>query len=665
MSLVPPVYGWLVGDGGLVMLTADLGTSWQTTPAEPPRTMTSQFDYSALAVRGPKCWVAGSPGTRVLFTPDAGHTWHCCATGQAMGIRALTMVDDTRGWAVGELGTILATADGGQSWQRQRAGGTRAAVLGLFTGPEDVPWELVARLGGNDGFLCAVDCIGRRDLEVAPRSPLDLADRLHEAMVAAGGAATRTAWQFPLRERGLAVTEPQIVAAWNAVHDGRGLEVLDAYLVREIRVWRPEVLVTADPRSAGDAADRLIAQAVLRAAEHAADPAQMPQQISLAGLEPWRVKKIYAALGAGDHGSTDLPAVQLAPRLGRTLADVAAGPRALIEAEFTVPPQTLGFQLLGSQAADEKSRGDFFAGITLWPGGDARRNLLEPPPETMDYLARLAQRRRNTEAIVEQADRSAQQGAQLAAQTNDLVGQLDADGGAWLLYHLAQRYHRGGRGEMAAETYRMLLDRYPAARLGPAGHAVAGAILRQRRGGLARAGGAAPRGGRRQRRPREARLATGTRAKSWPRCRARSSRLPPLALDPMRQEDRPAKAAALANQVEQAQPALFADPRLRFPLAAAHRQQGLGRQADRFYLTASRAASRDAWWGLRGIRTLAERSQGRAAKTGAASDQCPGPAATRRASGRSGLAERPAGRAAQRPGRRRPVAGRRAPGLRS
>jgi len=576
VSLVPPVYGWLAGDGGLIMLTTDLGASWQTPPAEPPRAVTGHFDYATLAVRGTKCWVAGTPGSRVLFTPDAGRSWHAFATGQSLPIRALAMVDDTRGWAVGELGMILATTDGGQTWQRQRAGGTRAALLGLFAQADGLPWELLARLGGNEGFLCAVDVVARRDVEVAPRAPLDIADRLQEAVAATGGSASNVAWQFPLRQSGLAVTDAQILEAWDVIHDGRGAAMLEAHLVRQIRMWRPEVVVTDDPRGSGEAASRLISQTVLRAVERAADPQALPEQIALAGLEPWRVKKVYASLGAGDHGTTDVPSVQLAPRLGRTLADVAAGPRALVESEFAAPATSYAFQLLRSQVAEDAAHSDFFAGVMLWPGGEARRTLLEPPPETLELLARLAQRRRNTEAIVEQAERGSQQGVQLAAQTSDLVGQLDPDGGAWILYHLAQRYHRNGRSEMAAETYRMLVDRYPdhalarPATLWLVQYFASVEVAWRVQGGQRRSAGE---GHLREIRP-----------------------VSTVGVDPLRLEDRAGKAASLAAQIEQTQPALFAEPSLRFPLAAAQRQQGYPRQAERFYLTMSRGTGRDAWW---------------------------------------------------------------------
>ena len=108
MRLVPPKYGWLVGDGGTVCLTGDLGSTWRAPPGALPEAA-RQFDFAALAVRGPKCWVAGEPGTRVFHTADAGHTWNVFATGSAVPLRAIWFVDDQHGWAAGELGTILAT----------------------------------------------------------------------------------------------------------------------------------------------------------------------------------------------------------------------------------------------------------------------------------------------------------------------------------------------------------------------------------------------------------------------------------------------------------------------------------------------------------------------------------------------------------------------------
>ena len=124
MQVVPPSYGWLVGDGGWIALTGDGGNSSRTTARQTRPPVPRLFDFTALAVRGGKCWIAGSPGSRIFSTLDAGRTWTAAPTGITVPLRAITFADDEHGWAVGQLGTILATSDGGQTWQRQRTAGT-------------------------------------------------------------------------------------------------------------------------------------------------------------------------------------------------------------------------------------------------------------------------------------------------------------------------------------------------------------------------------------------------------------------------------------------------------------------------------------------------------------------------------------------------------------
>ena len=111
--------GWLAGDGGLLALTHDGGRSWQQPPAAAPAA--DQFDFRALEVRGQQVWVAGAPGSRVMHSPDGGASWEAQSTNQSLPINALCFADEQHGWAVGALGTILATTDGGRTWQKQRA----------------------------------------------------------------------------------------------------------------------------------------------------------------------------------------------------------------------------------------------------------------------------------------------------------------------------------------------------------------------------------------------------------------------------------------------------------------------------------------------------------------------------------------------------------------
>ena len=187
----------------------------------------------------------------------------------------------------------------------------RAALLGLFCHEDDVPLELLARLAGNEGYLSVVDVLGRRDLEVAD-DEAHRDDRIRQAVVAVGGCGAETAWQFPLRQAGLQLSAPQVIECWDRFHGGRGLQDLEAHLVRQIRLWRPEIVVTQCAAAAGDdAAQQLVAQTVAGAIGKAADPRAFPAQTTLAGLDPWQVKRAYGSLSPGNRGTIDLMTSQL------------------------------------------------------------------------------------------------------------------------------------------------------------------------------------------------------------------------------------------------------------------------------------------------------------------------------------------------------------------
>jgi len=568
VKLVAPVHGWLIGDGGLIMMTGDLGASWQTPPGELPRGMAAHFDFAALAVRGPRCWIAGTPGTQVFHTADAGRTWTARPTGTNLPIHALAFVDDNRGWAVGALGTILATEDGGQTWRRQRSGGTRVALLAMFAESANVPLELFARLSANEGYLGVVEVLNRRDVEIEPAADTNAADRLHEAAIAVGASDACTTWRFPLRQAGLGMKAPRIIDVWDQINDARGLDELQRHIVRRIRLWRPEVIVTHDASPRGDdPLGHLVNQVVLHAVEKASDATSFTGQITDAGLEPWQVKKVYAALPPPSRGSTELTTAALATRLGRSLTDVAAGPRGLLEDRYTAAPSLLGFRLLVSHLPRDQRNRDFFSGIVLHPGGDARRELLDPLPEGLEALRRTAQQRRNSQAILEQAEQDPRAGEQLLAQAGTLIRGLPSDSAGRILYQLGQQYYRNGRWQSAAEAFELLTDRYGDH---PLSRPALLWLVQYYSGGEA--------AWRIQGKQRYAVQQTSA-----------------ISIDASQQEDRPGRASQLGKHVEQTRPELFADPALRFPLAVAHRKQGFPGQAERFYLSRSHRASHEAW----------------------------------------------------------------------
>src|SRR6185369_11241807 len=95
--------------------------------------------------------------------------------------------------------------------------------------------------------------LGRRDQEGAAR-PTDytVPDRTHAGIVAAGGSAADTAWRFPLRENGLPQATETVLARWNIANDGQATARMEEHLVRRIRQWRPDVILTEDVAPRGD-----------------------------------------------------------------------------------------------------------------------------------------------------------------------------------------------------------------------------------------------------------------------------------------------------------------------------------------------------------------------------------------------------------------------------
>ncbi len=169
------------------------------------------------------------------------------------------------------------------------------------------------------------------------------------------------------------------------------------------------------------------------------------------------------------------------------------------------------------------------------------------------------------------------------AEIGELTRSLDANSGAEVIFQLADRYYRRGRWQQAADSFELLAQRYPE-------HPLAGASLvwlvqyyssgeaqwRVRRGqgrvaqqvvtvpvlsgsqvdrtktdsGVKRASAALPIHSAEQRKEQHSILPDLTGNESWA-----------------------GRAAAFGKQLEQLQPTVFAEPYVRFPLAASQRRK--------------------------------------------------------------------------------------------
>jgi photosystem II stability/assembly factor-like uncharacterized protein len=590
LRLAAPAGGWLVGDGGLVMGTADLGHTWQSLADNLPQGAAEHFDFHGLAVHGQHIWVAGSPGTRVFHSPDSGKSWQGFATGQITPIRALTFVDTRHGWAAGDLGCILATRDGGQTWQRQRAGGSRAALLAVLPSAGDVPLELLAEYGAVEGYITAVDLL---HTAYTDDRAIDITDnaRSHEAMILSGAALAETAWRFPLPRTDRALTPADLLAVLNRENDGRAIERLERHLVRTLRMWRPDVVIArhATPNES-ESMTAVIEHLLLRAVEAAGDPTQYVELAANAGLDPWRVKKIYGMLPPGVSGQHSIVTNEFSTWLGSSLADWTAAPRRLLFTDHTSPPDTHELNLLLGESTSTGAQRGLFHGISLARGSEARRAAAELLSHDLEDLRRMTTRRKHLHELLERTEGNVAWAGQVAT----LIDGLDERGGGELLGQLAAGYRAAGRLDLAADSYYLLARRYPR-------HPLAdGALLWlvQFYASSEAAHRATP--------PNVARPLVRNKAETeGPEFDSAASddngptEVRPTAFEAtaigLTPDDRFRRAAQLADYLKSARPALYAEPATRFAEVSAQRQLGYANPAKRYFLSLGDRPARDAW----------------------------------------------------------------------
>jgi len=147
VDFVDPQHGVIAGDWGVILTTGDGGKTWQDHSLSDDVILN---DVSMVdANHG---WIAGELGT-VLVTQDGGVTWSKQTTGVDKSLFGIYFADAQNGWAVGIDALILHTADGGQTWQVQN-GSTEVHELEQvgFSSAYDNPSLYAVQVVGNLGI---------------------------------------------------------------------------------------------------------------------------------------------------------------------------------------------------------------------------------------------------------------------------------------------------------------------------------------------------------------------------------------------------------------------------------------------------------------------------------------------------------------------------------
>jgi photosystem II stability/assembly factor-like uncharacterized protein len=469
-----------VGQGGLILTSSSsAGMKWGFAVPSLPKEVLAACDFEAVAVQGKHLWVAGRPGTFVLHSDDLGKTWEMQKTGQPLPLHALCFIDEKTGWAAGEMGTTLATKDGGKTWKVVRQDAQRVAVLFVHATSPTLPLDAVALLGEDDGYHTAAlrltsaappapparnpddDRLARKvePSGAHPNAALD-PEKLSAAMRRVGGTAGESLWQFPLPHQLDGCSADMLLAHWDRLHGERSSAHVLRQLVLAIRIWRPEVIVTDIGKQAADPAVPILAEAMKEAFKLAADPQAFPEQLTMLKLSAWSPKKLYALSTQFDPTAVRLPVDDVKTRLGDCARDYAQ-PAAQLLSELPQAPVHCYHLLATRLAGTDES---LMAGISLAHGGQARRELSTVDDGAIKARATIekaVQKRRALEAMVRGTGGELVKPEQVLAQIGPALKEMPEDLGARAAFSLAEHYARSGQWVYAREAFLLMADRYP------------------------------------------------------------------------------------------------------------------------------------------------------------------------------------------------------------
>lgn len=480
MTTAPSGRAWLVGDGGLIMHFDPQARFWQRPAALPALTEMTTWDWRCVTTWERHVWIAGSPGDRVLHSSDEGATWEWLATEQTLPLYSLSFVDVARGWGVGALGTIIATGDGGKTWQIQRGQNRRAAIWIVVSEPHEIPWEFLAQYSLADGYHCIVTVLNRRDIELPDAAAQRIEERTRTAVASFGAHLAPLPWAFPLRQPGIELPPEALRQLWTNTAEQECAAAVRQFWERGLRTWRPSLVILPPiPKNEADVrrnpAMAIFAPALL---ELAPQLGQQSREPSTAADNPATLPQEFRGIWSCDRshraGLANVNPQQIAPRQTQTLEELSrvarrttrtaaahAGFATLTPKPQFAVPQNWSMALIRGEVVSNTASGDLFLGERLPVGEGARRNIVTSSitPERWAELRQTALRRRHWEKILSQGELLNQ--AMWLSQLNELTTAADPAEAGELLWQLAERLQQAGQNDFARQTLLHLTDKYP------------------------------------------------------------------------------------------------------------------------------------------------------------------------------------------------------------
>ena len=410
--------GWAVGDAGCVLQTRDGGKNWFT----PASVRTSQdiqlFDFCSLKIVDQKVMFCGNPGTYVWSLSHDGKELEKHRTPQAMPLNKIEFASPTFGWAVGDMGTVIATGDGGATWEIQRQADSRLSVLAIAETSEKLPLSFLATYAGEKNFLSGIyvpETVGSESADA-------------QTIADAASEIGNSVYQFDRQP--------------NSADSMRRL-------VRTIRTLQPQVIIC----------DSSLQTKCQRAIADAANPNRFTPQLIQQGLTPTRVQRLLTP-SQSETGES---------QIAINNSSFLPGLSSLLEDQIAIPSALLGLSIRrgGEQRFDCQNyftapqiRGnDAFYGLHRRGSGLAKRKS-ESQIGSLGAVQRAAQKNRQFKLLLSQNGSTAVQRVTWRRQLQMFGNGSDSrQVGVWM-WQLADEYFRQGDFVLAAATLENMSGRF-------------------------------------------------------------------------------------------------------------------------------------------------------------------------------------------------------------
>lgn len=138
VAAIDELRSYAVGDGGTIVATTNGGQTWSPQSSGTTAVLHDVFFLGnggaslGKGITASRGWAVGNGGT-ILSTMNGGVTWTKQSSGTTADLMAVTFTDSQRGYAVGNGGTILSTMNGGGTWATRPSQGGMTLTDVTFT----------------------------------------------------------------------------------------------------------------------------------------------------------------------------------------------------------------------------------------------------------------------------------------------------------------------------------------------------------------------------------------------------------------------------------------------------------------------------------------------------------------------------------------------------